>query len=127
MQFIRRQPDRDRPWRAWLFAVAELGGSAAERWLGCPSHARRMSAASPLRPAMLLTGYSSAQRARGAGSLSRVPDRRRQVKILSMAGFTYDEIGAMLGLSYTRVNALATEANKWLRTERRLGTNSGPK
>lgn len=49
------------------------------------------------------------------------------MKILSVAGFTYDEIGAMLGLSYTRVNALATEANKWLRTERRLGTNLGTK
>jgi DNA-directed RNA polymerase specialized sigma24 family protein len=60
-------------------------------------------------------------------ALSRVPDRRRLVKILSVAGFTYDDIGAMLGLSYTRVNALATEANKWLRTERRLGTNLGTK
>ena len=38
--------------------------------------------------------------------------------MLSVAGFTSDEIGAMLGLSYTRVNALATEANKPLRTER---------
>jgi len=58
--------------------------------------------------------------------ISRVPDRRRQVKILSVAGFTHDEIGAMLGFSYTRVNALATEANKLLRTERRLGTKVRP-
>ena len=55
------------------------------------------------------------------------PEPSRQVKILSVAGFTYDDIGAMLGLSYTWVNALATEANKWLRTERRLGTNLGTK
>jgi DNA-directed RNA polymerase specialized sigma24 family protein len=68
---------------------------------------------------MQLSGYSSACAREALEALSRVPDRRRQVKILSVAGFSYDDIGAMLGLSYTRVNALATEANKWLRTERR--------
>jgi hypothetical protein len=44
-------------------------------------------------------------------TLSRVPDRRHQVKVLCVAGFSYDEIGTMLGLSYTAVNRLATEAN----------------
>ncbi|HEX5782745.1 MAG TPA: hypothetical protein VFX80_12530, partial [Solirubrobacteraceae bacterium] len=46
-----------------------------------------------------------------------VPERRREIKALQIIGFTYDEIGERLGLSYTRVNALATEANDAIRAE----------
>ena len=121
MQFIRHQPDRDRPWRAWLVAVAER-----EAWRLSRREIARVSVpleeddrGLPAAPGDATERLQQRVRAREAlEALSRVPDRRRQVKVLSVAGFTYDEIGAMLGLSYTRVNALATEANKWLRTER---------
>ena len=40
------------------------------------------------------------------------------MKALHVTGFKYEEIGERLGLSYTRVNRLVTEANAAIRRER---------
>jgi hypothetical protein len=49
--------------------------------------------------------------------MAKVPDRRRLVKALAVTGLSYDEIGEKLGLTYTRVNRLMTEANAVIREE----------
>jgi hypothetical protein len=51
-------------------------------------------------------------------ALSRVPERRRRVKLLAVLGFRYEDIGRLTGDSMTRVNQLMTEANTAVRRER---------
>ena len=50
-------------------------------------------------------------------AFARLPDSRREIKALQVAGFSYDEIAEMRGLTWTRVNHLLAEANKALREE----------
>jgi RNA polymerase sigma factor (sigma-70 family) len=47
--------------------------------------------------------------------LAEVPERRRDVLVLRLAGHSYREIEELRGLSYTRVNALLTEARAHVR------------
>jgi hypothetical protein len=49
--------------------------------------------------------------------LAAVPERRRHAKALHVMGYTYDEIGDLIGLGHTRANALVTEANMAMRSE----------
>ena len=64
-----------------------------------------------------------------------VPERRREAKALLVTGFKDTEIQAQLGLTYTRVNHLISEANRrfrpsgiephvWMRSDRRRRAGS---
>jgi len=120
-QFMRHQPDRDRNWRAWLLTTAER-----EAW-----RLRQIEAGHVLLPVGEEGGESAVwdlpdrrdqvairMRLREAlGALAEVPERRRGIKALQVNGFSYEEIAAMRGLSYTRVNRMLAEANAVLRVE----------
>ena len=47
-----------------------------------------------------------------------IPERRRQAKALLLTGLQYTEIQERLGLTYTRVIHLISEANKAVQAER---------
>ncbi|MGH2944915.1 MAG: sigma-70 family RNA polymerase sigma factor [Solirubrobacteraceae bacterium] len=121
-QFMRYQPDRDRNWRAWLVTTAEreawrLHGVEANHvgFLITDDEGRQGPIHEPADPHDPLAIRMRLREALQA--LGRVPDRRRQVKALHVTGFSYDEIGERLDLSYTRVNRLITEANAVIREE----------
>ena len=133
-EFLRYQPDRDRNWRSWLVTTAqreawrldakerthtgfelEGGGDGLTREPADPRDV--VAIRSELRFALEV--------------FATVPDRRREAKALLVTGFKYTEIQELLGLTYTRVNHLITEANKAVQTERhraaRLDVDGPPK
>jgi DNA-directed RNA polymerase specialized sigma24 family protein len=119
-QFMRYQPDRERNWRAWMVTTAER-----EAWRLWKIEADHLSLS------LERDGESAAcvvpdrhdqmairMRLRVAlSALAEVPARRRDIKALQVTGFSYQEIGEMRGLSYTRVNRMVAEANAVLREE----------
>ena len=119
-QFICHQPDRDRNWRSWLITTAER-----EAWRLRGIEAGHLSLS--VREGRELADWDVpdprdelAIRARlreALSALAEVPKRRRDLKALQITGFSYEEICAMRGLSYTRVNAILNEANKILREQ----------
>ncbi|HEU0304242.1 MAG TPA: hypothetical protein VFR32_06650 [Gaiellaceae bacterium] len=113
MEFIRCQPDRQRSWRSWLITVAQR-----EAWKLHAKEASHVGAEIPDRDGLLHEATDPrdllsvrAELRVALDSLAAVPERRRQVKALQITGLSYAEIGERLGLGYTRVNALVTEAN----------------
>jgi DNA-directed RNA polymerase specialized sigma24 family protein len=58
--------------------------------------------------------------------LAAVPERRRRAKALHVMGYTYDDIGELIGLGHTRANALVTEANMAMRREHLAARSKAP-
>jgi hypothetical protein len=121
MEFVRCQPDRDRHWRAWLVTTAlreawKLGGKERGH-VGFDvdglSEGLVREAADPRDVVAIRAELRFALEV-----FATVPERRREVKALAVTGLKYDEIQAMLGLTYTRVNRLMTEANTTIQKER---------
>jgi RNA polymerase sigma factor (sigma-70 family) len=120
MEFMRYQPERDSGWRAWLVTVAQR-----EAWR---LHAKEAShigfgvgdrddlSWEPADPRDVVGTRAELRSALAA--LAAVPERRREVKALWVTGFKYEEIKERLGLTYTRVNRLMTEANHAIQKER---------
>jgi DNA-directed RNA polymerase specialized sigma24 family protein len=120
MEFLRYQPDRDANWRSWLITVAQreawkLDGKERGH-LGFELGGDTELVYEPADPRDVLALRTDLRAA--LDLLAAVPDRRREVKALHVTGFKYEEIGERLGLSYTRVNQLVTEANAAIRRER---------
>lgn len=135
MQFLRYQPDRDRNWRGWLFrtaareAVRLHSAERGTRYFGLvePDNPDRR-VAEPADPRHPQTEHLEVGEA--LALLSRVPERRREVAVLRLAGFRYREIADILGLSRTRVEHLLREADAALnreRTQRRADPHSPPR
>jgi RNA polymerase sigma factor (sigma-70 family) len=124
-QFLRYQPDRERNWRKWMITTAER-----EAWRLHRAEAGHMSLsrtdddgesqgfwdlvdhADPRDHAAIRMRLREALQA-----LAKVPERRRAIKALQVTGFSYQEIAGMHGVSYTLVNRLLDEANRFLRAE----------
>jgi RNA polymerase sigma factor (sigma-70 family) len=126
-QFLRHQPDRHGHWRGWLITTAVREAWALHRAeAGHVSLARTNDAgevesfwdlpdqADPRDQVAIRMRLREALQA-----LARVPERRRAMKVLQVMGFKYKEIAEMRGLSYTRVNRLLDEANRYLREDQR--------
>jgi RNA polymerase sigma factor (sigma-70 family) len=130
--FVRYQPERAQSWRGWMLTTAEReawhlhavaagrtpfsdqtdghrGGSTREA--GAPETAQDQAA-------LRLRLQEALQ------ALATVSERRRQVKVLAVTGFSYDEIAGLLGLSYAQVNRLMTEANMRIRTAQTESSSS---
>jgi RNA polymerase sigma factor (sigma-70 family) len=119
--FMRVQPDRARNWRSWLVTTA-----THEAWKLSQVDTRDAQLLWEVSDDPVLADSVADQHDRVAiraglrealEALSKVPERRRRAKALSITGFTYEEIARKLGLSHTRVNQLLTEANRVLREE----------
>jgi RNA polymerase sigma factor (sigma-70 family) len=121
-QFLRYQPDRERGWRGWLTTTAarealklhrqeakHVATTYQEResdpgyWVAPPDPRDNQADRLALREAFEL--------------LAKVPERRRQAKALHVIGLSYAEIGELLGINFTNVNRLITEANAIIREE----------
>ena len=119
-QFVEHQPDRDRNWRGWLMTTAER-----ELWRQYGFESRHLSLHADDATGRLDWDVPDERdhvavrlRLREAlRAFARLPDSRREIKALQVAGFSYDEIAEMRGLTWTRVNHLLAEANKALREE----------
>jgi len=97
---MRYQPDRKRAWRAWLVTTAERQAIRLHRAEAAHvSMVERTDEAEWIRePADPRS--DRAERAEAVDALrvlAAVPERRRRVMELHVAGFTYDEIAAKLG------------------------------
>ena len=119
MQFVRRQPDRDRGWRGWLIKVAEHKAWSLHREMVADTGFRirdedgeRLAPEPPDRIDRT-EQYLDARDALEA--LAQVPERRRRAKALHVLGYTYDEIGPMLGVRRVRASHLIREANEAVR------------
>ena len=120
MEFMRYQPDRDGKWRSWLITVAQreawrLDGKERSH-IGFEVGGRDDLIREPADPRDVVAIRSELRSALDA--LAAVPERRREVKALWVTGFKYEEIQDKLGLSYTSVNRLMTEANHAIQKER---------
>jgi RNA polymerase sigma factor (sigma-70 family) len=119
-QFMQYQPDRDRHWKAWLVTTAQR-----ELWRLWRQQTRHESLSAdedehgePWRWDVGDERDHAAIRLRLREALqafARLPERRREIKALQVAGFSYEEIAEMRGLSWTRVNHVLAEANAALR------------
>jgi RNA polymerase sigma factor (sigma-70 family) len=123
-QFLRHQPERDQNWRAWLVRVAWREALLLHR------RERRLDQAGLDSVPELMDPRPSPQLQRlelneALDVVAQVPERRRRLAILRLMGLSYDEIGKVTGLSYTRVNRLLAEANAHMRAdlEQRNGTH----
>ena len=117
---MRYQPDRDGNWRSWLITVAQreawrLDGKERGH-IGFEVGGRDDLIREPADPRDVVAIRSELRSALDA--LAAVPERRREVKALWVTGFKYEEIQDQLGLTYTRVNRLMTEANHAIQKER---------
>jgi DNA-directed RNA polymerase specialized sigma24 family protein/predicted RNase H-like HicB family nuclease len=120
MEFLRYQPDRNGNWRSWLVTVAQreawrLDGKERDH-IGFEAGAESNLEHEPVDPREFIALRADLRAA--LDLLAVVPDRRREVEALQVTGLKYEEIGERLGLSYTRVNWLVTEANAAIRRER---------
>lgn len=135
MQFLRYQPDRDRNWRSWLTRTAIREATklhVAERdkvyygFIEPDNPDRRVAEpADPREPQALHLEVGEA-----LALLSGVPERRRQVAVLRLAGFRVNEIADIVGVSRTRADALLSEANAAMnqgRYERHIDPSSPPR
>ena len=121
-QLLRFQPDRDRNWRAWLVTTAER-----EAWRLHAGVVDHISTSFPefgtdddwvRAPADLRDVQGDRMALREAlDVLAKVPERRRRAKALHVIGMSYEEIGDVLGISFTAANRLITEANAIIRQE----------
>jgi hypothetical protein len=134
MEFLRHQPDRDGRWKAWLVTTAQreawkLDGKERSH-IGFEVEGNRDELTrEPADPRDVVAIRSEPRFALDV--FATVPERRREAKALLVTGFKYTEIQAQLGLTYTRVNHLISEANKAIQTERhraaRLDAEGPPK
>jgi hypothetical protein len=121
MEFIRCQPDRDGNWRAWLVTTAQreawkLDGKERGH-VGFDVEGLSEGLVREAADPRDVVGIRSELRF-ALDIFATVPERRREVKALAVRGFKYEEIQATLGLTYTRVNRLMTEANTTIQKER---------
>lgn len=122
-QFLRYQPDRDENWRGWLYRTATREAiQLRARELGVlhlgpaePGQIGMVSEVADPRPAPQIE-YMVVREA--LDTLSRVPERRRKVAALKLAGLKYTGVAATLGLSTTRVDKLLREARALMQAER---------
>ena len=115
-QFLQHQPDRERNWRSWLVTVAER-----EAWRLHGAEARHVSLSLEPSEHEGMGTWEIADRRDPVSTRARLrealeafaglPERRREIKALQIAGFSYVEIAERRGLTYTRVNRLPAEAN----------------
>jgi hypothetical protein len=121
MEFIRHQPDRDGSWKAWLVTTAQReawkldGKERAHTDFEVEGH-RHEFTREPADPRDVVAIRSELRFALDV--FATVPERRREAKALLVTGFKYTEIQERLGLTYTRVNHLISEANKAVQSER---------
>jgi RNA polymerase sigma factor (sigma-70 family) len=111
-EFVRAQPKRDYP-LAWL-KVTAIRYTVHQR-----QRARREVALEDLRPADWReptgTDIEDAVEAREAlAKVAALPERRRRVFALHMAGYSYEEITERTGLSSTAVNRELVKARHHL-------------
>ena len=134
MEFIRCQPDRDGNWRAWLVTTAQreawkLDGKERSHTGFEVDGNREEFTREPADPRDVVAIRSELRFALEV--FATVPERRREAKALLVTGFQYTEIQERLGLTYTRVNHLISEANKAVQAERqraaRLDVDGPPK
>jgi DNA-directed RNA polymerase specialized sigma24 family protein len=134
MEFLRHQPDRGGPWKAWLITTAQREAWRLDRkersHIGFEIEGRdEQLTREPADPRDVVAIRSELRFALDV--FATVPERRREAKALFVTGFTYVEIQEQLGLTYTRVNHLISEANKAVHTERlragRLDVEGPPK
>jgi DNA-directed RNA polymerase specialized sigma24 family protein len=129
MEFIRCQPDRDRNWRAWLVTTAQreawkLDGKERGHVGFEVDGSREGLAREPSEPRDVVAIRAELRFALEV--FATVPERRREAKALWVTGFKYTEIQEQLGLTYTRVNHLMSEANKAIQTERHRAASLDP-
>jgi DNA-directed RNA polymerase specialized sigma24 family protein len=123
VQFIRRQPDRDRNWRAWMVTVVER-----EAWRLHSGESRATSLTVDSSDGLVVWDRADPRDRTGERlelrealeMMRRIPERRREVAFLKAIGLRRREIGEILGLSETRVDHLGREATAWLRREREI-------
>ena len=111
-EFLRRQPDRQREWQAWLFVTARR-----EAWR---LHRERYRAAGPLRsPEETRDPHDQHAQALGLRAtvevLEQLPPRLRRIAFLRGTGLPYRDIAEITGDSVSRVGVLVTRANDQMR------------
>jgi DNA-directed RNA polymerase specialized sigma24 family protein len=121
MELIRHQPDRDGRWKAWLVTTAQreawkLDGKERSHTGFEVKGNRDELTREPADPRDVVAIRSELRFALDV--FATVPERRREAKALLVTGFKYTDIQERLGLTYTRVNHLISEANKAVQTER---------
>jgi hypothetical protein len=117
------QPDRKRAWRAWLVSTAER---QAWRLYRAQLDYRSIDADRDAETPGLGFEHADPRSDRSdhvealeaLHVLAAAPEGRRRAMELHVAGLTYDEIAAELGIGKARVNHLITEANTAIREER---------
>jgi RNA polymerase sigma factor (sigma-70 family) len=132
-QFMRYQPDRSRGWRTWLLTTAERQAWRLhrERADHLSIDADRDSETPAVRfesadPRSDRSDHAEALEALRV--LATLPERRRRAMEMHVAGFTYDEIAAKLGIGRARVNHLIREANAAIQAEHaRITGNDVPR
>lgn len=129
LQLVRCQPDRDHV-RAWLCAVARH-----EAWRLGHQAGRAASLDAPVKvegtdndPGRFgsmvetIAGRDTVEEAHAARealrALASLPDKQRRYLALKVAGYSYREICALTGASYTNVNRHLTRARARLRKAR---------
>jgi RNA polymerase sigma factor (sigma-70 family) len=121
-QFLRYQPDRERNWRGWLVRVAAreaLHLHIDERDVVhvAPSEGQGAGVLPEVPDTRPSPQLQHLELRDALGVVSRIPQRRREVAVLRLIGLKYSEIGKALGLSYSQVNRLLTEADAHIREE----------
>jgi DNA-directed RNA polymerase specialized sigma24 family protein len=121
MEFLRHQPDRDGGWKAWLVTTAQreawkLDGKERAH-TGFEVEGRDDGLTREPADPRDVVGIRFELRF-ALDVFATVPERRREAKALLVTGCKYTEIQERLGLTYTNVNRLMTEANTSIQKER---------
>lgn len=119
LQLIRRQPRRQTV-RAWLIAVARR--EAIRLHYVSRRHSSLDVGAvvgSLAEPAALVDEFEQAlELAEALAALVGLSERKRRLYLLKVLGFSYDEIGAITGDSYSTVNRQLVRAGALIRRAR---------
>ncbi len=107
--FLRRQPARD-DIGGWLYVVARR-----EAWRLCSRELRTQPLEDRSEPAGEADMELRIALTDGLTAIRRLPRRRREALLKHVAGFSYAEIGAGLGLSWRGVDKQLRKARRELK------------